>query len=90
FEPFSLGAFGLLGRPPHSHVESSASQRVPTTRGQSSLRDREIPWVERKGLSGLPERGYCNLCLWQMWDGPAAEAEGSASEAADVETKRFG
>ena len=56
-EPFSLGAFGLLGRPPHSNGKFSASQRVSTTRIQSSLRDREVPRDGTDLMTSLCDEG---------------------------------
>src|SRR5437667_386797 len=37
FGPFSLGAFGLLGRPPHFCGESPVAQGVPMPPSRSSL-----------------------------------------------------
>src|SRR3989338_8437291 len=44
----------------------------------------------RDGLSALPERGHFNRLQAGCWTEQHRETEGSASEAADVETKRFG
>ena len=51
FEPFRVGAFSLLGRPPHSEGKFSASVRVLTTRSQSSLRGQGGLWDEEGGGS---------------------------------------
>jgi len=58
FEPFSFGAFGLLGRPPHSDVESSTSERVPTPPSRFPLRGQGGLWDEEGsgGSSGARKR----------------------------------
>ncbi len=48
-EPFSLGVFGLLGRPPHFHMESSACERSSNASEPIALRDREVPEARNFG-----------------------------------------
>jgi len=56
FEPFSLGAFGLLGRPPHFYVLSSARREFQRLRADVRYEGREVP--EMKRARGLPsDRG---------------------------------
>jgi len=80
FRTFRVGAFGLLGRPPHSHMQSSASQRLPATRSQSSLRDRKLfSCVETEGSA--IEAADTGACRFDLTTGPLAAAEDALPEA---------